>query len=247
MSRAGFSRFLFFTRIHPVCPPQGISFSHSWQFPEAPDIFDSFKHEPPEYRTKVRRLAASPDTPITVVRIHYVKAGCEPQFEAELKQHMDEFTAIPANLGISIFRPGKYHDGVYRIVYKFASQKELDRWHTSPTYLAWLAIEKNLTIAPPRTELLTGLETWFTLPGQNVLKPPTKARQAVVTWIAALPVSIIISLLTGPFLDNQPFLVQKVVFLTLLVVLLTWVVMPLATRIFFRYLYPAETLPSGAD
>jgi antibiotic biosynthesis monooxygenase (ABM) superfamily enzyme len=68
-----------------------------------------------------------------------------------------------------------------------------------------------------------------------------------VTWIAALPVSIIISLLTDPFLDNQPFLVQKVVFLTLLVVLLTWVVMPLATRLFFRYLYPTETLPSGAD
>jgi hypothetical protein len=196
----------------------------------------------------VTQLAATPDEPITVVRIHYVKADCEPQFEAELKKHMYEFDAIPANLGISIFRPGKYHDGVYRIVYKFASQAELDRWHASPTYLAWLETEKNLTIAPPRTEVLSGLETWFALPGQqNVLKPPTKARQAVVTWIAALPVSIIISILTGPFLDNQPFLVQKVVFLSLLVVLLTWVVMPLATLIFARWLYPAETLPSGAE
>jgi len=195
----------------------------------------------------VTQLAATPDAPITVVRIHYVKAGCEPQFEAELKKHMDEFTAIPANLGISIFRPGKYHDGVYRIVYKFASQAELDRWHASPTYLSWLATEKDLTIAPPRTELLTGLETWFTLPGQNVLKPPTKARQAVVTWVAALPVSIIISILTGPFLDAEPLIIQKAVFVALLVILLTWVVMPLATRLFFRYLYPAETLPAGAE
>jgi antibiotic biosynthesis monooxygenase (ABM) superfamily enzyme len=195
----------------------------------------------------VRRLAESPDAPITVVRIHYVKAGCESQFEAELKKHMATFTAIPANLGISIFRPGKYHDGVYRIVYKFASQKELDKWHASPTYLSWMATEKDLTIAPPRTELLSGLETWFTLPGQNVLKPPTKARQAVVTWIAALPVSIIISILTGPFLDSEPLVIQKAVFIALLVVLLTWVVMPLATRLFFRYLYPAETLSAGAD
>jgi len=181
------------------------------------------------------------------VRIHYVKDGCELQFEAELKKHMNEFTAIPANLGVSIFRPGKYHDGVYRVVYKFASQKELNRWHASPTYRAWLEAEENLTIAPPRTEVLTGLETWFTLPGQNVLKPPTKARQAVVTWIAALPVSIIISLVTGPFLDPRPFLVQKVVFVTLLVALLTWVVMPLATRLFARWLFPAECLPSGAE
>jgi uncharacterized protein len=194
----------------------------------------------------VRRLA-SPDEPITVVRIHYVKAGCEPQFEAELKKHMAEFTAIPANLGITIFRPGKYHDGVYRIVYKFASKAELDTWHASPTYLSWLASEQQLTIAPPRTEVLSGLETWFTLPGQqNVLAPPSKARQALVTFICALPVSILISILTGPFLDTEPFLVQKTVFIALLVIILTWAVMPLATRIFFRYLYPGETLPAGA-
>jgi hypothetical protein len=191
----------------------------------------------------VRRLVVSSDEPITVVRIHYVRAGCEPQFEAELKKHMGEFTSLPANLGISIFRPGKYHDGVYRLVYKFASRDALDQWHASPTYLAWLATEKKLTIAPPRTEVLTGLETWFALPGQNILKPPTKSRQAVVTWIAALPVSIIISIITGPFLDPQPFLVQKVVFVTLLVVLLTWIVMPLATQLFARWLFPAETLP----
>ena len=160
---------------------------------------------------------------------------------------MDEFAALPANLGISIFRPGTYHDGVYRIVYKFTSREALDQWHLSPAYRAWMVTEQKLTIAPPRMEVLTGLETWFTLPGQNVLKPPTKARQAVVTWIAALPVSVVISLITNPFLDDQPFLVQKVVFVTLLVALLTWIVMPLATQLFARWLFPAENLPSGAE
>jgi uncharacterized protein len=190
----------------------------------------------------VRRLAAPSDEPITVVRVHYVKAGCEAQFEAELKKYMAAFTALPANLGITIFRPGPYQDGVYRIVYKFASQAELDRWHATPAYHAWITSEQQLAIAPPRTETLSGLETWFTLPGQQtVLTPPTRARQALVTWIAALPVSIVISILTGPFLDNEPFLVQKVVFITLLVVILTWAVMPLATRIFFRFLYPGES------
>jgi hypothetical protein len=205
----------------------------------------SGKHQ--QYPDRVTRLAASPDTPITVVHIHYVKEGCEPQFEAEIKKHMSEFSSMPGNLGVSIFRPGKYHDGVYRVVYKFASQEDLDRWHASPPYLTWMKTEEKLTIAPSQMKVLTGLETWFTLPGQNVLKPPTKARQAVVTWIAALPVSIIISLITNPFLDSQPFLVQKVVFVTLLVVLLNWVVMPLATQLFAQWLFPSENHSSGAD
>ena len=192
-------------------------------------------------------LAVPPDTPVTVVRIHYVKQGCEPQFEAEINNLMYLFSEIPGNLGISIFRPGKYHDGVYRLVFKFASRGDLDRWHATPEYLTWLDTERKLTIAPPGTQVITGLETWFTLPGQNVLKPPTKARQAAVTWIAALPVSIFISLVTGPFLDGEPFLVQKVVFVTLLVVILTWAVMPFVSRIAARWLYPPETMPTGTE
>jgi uncharacterized protein len=192
-------------------------------------------------------MAASPDKPITVVRIHYVKEGCEPQFEREVKKIMEEFSAITANLGVSIFRPGKHHDGVYRVVYKFASREELDQWHTSPSYLAWMETENQLTIAPPRTEVLTGLETWFTLPGQHILKPPSKSRMAAVTWVAVLPVSIIISLITDPFLDTRSFLIQKLVFVSLLVPLLTWVVMPLATQVFSRWLFTQETLSSTAE
>lgn len=186
-------------------------------------------------------LAETHDAPVTVVRIHYVRDGCELPFETELKALSDAFGSVPGNRGFSIFRPGTYHDGVYRIVYQFASRETLDEWHRSPVYRAWLERERRLTIAPPETKVISGLETWFTLPGQKVVRPPTKFRQAVVTWCAALPVSILISLITGPFLDDQPFLVQKVVFVTLLVLLLTWIVMPYMSRFFMGFLYPPET------
>jgi antibiotic biosynthesis monooxygenase (ABM) superfamily enzyme len=80
-----------------------------------------------------------------------------------------------------------------------------------------------------------------------VVKPPTKARQAVVTWFAVLPVSIAISLATDPFLDDAPFLIQKMVFVTLLVSLLTWVVMPVVSRIAAPFLYPPEDQGSGEE
>lgn len=200
--------------------------------------FGSFIPDCPEQPYRMNAPAESPHAPVTIVRIHYVKEGCEQQFEEELKRLEAPFSNVPGNLGFLVFRPGNARDGVYRIVYKFASQEPLDAWHNSPEYRAWQETERILTIAPPGTRTLSGLETWFTLPGQNVLKPPTKARQAVVTWCAALPVSIVISLLTGPFLDGEPFLVQKVVFVTLLVVLLTWVVMPWISRVAAGFLYP---------
>jgi antibiotic biosynthesis monooxygenase (ABM) superfamily enzyme len=73
-----------------------------------------------------------------------------------------------------------------------------------------------------------------------VLKPPTRARQAVVAGWAALLVAIIISLITGPFLDGEPFLVQKIVFVTLFVVILTWGVMPWMSRVASGYLYVGD-------
>lgn len=191
--------------------------------------------------------AESQDAPVTVVRIHYVRDGCEEQFETELKTLTDAFARVPGNRGFTIFRPGSYHDGVYRIVYQFASRAPLDEWHRSPVYRAWLERERRLTIAPPETKAISGLETWFTLPGQKVVRPPTKLCQAVVTWCAVLPVSIFISLVTGPFLDDQPFLVQKVVFVTLLVTLLTWIVMPFMSRVLAGYLYPPEPRLPGEN
>jgi uncharacterized protein len=191
---------------------------------------------------RVMTLADSPSNPITVVRIHYVKEGCEPQFEAELRKLMAVFSALPANLGITIFQPGKHHDGVYRVVYKFASKEELDRWHTSPTYLAWLETERGLTIAPPRMEVLTGLETWFTLPGQHVVKPPKRFKQAVISWIAVFPLTYIIALCINPLVGSQDLIVQKFISATILIPILAWAAMPALTKVFANWLYEAEEM-----
>gem|GEM_PF-4946986 len=74
--------------------------------------------------------------------MHYVRDGCEARFENELHALMKEFGAVPANLGVTAFRPGLHRDGVYRIVYKFSSRNAIDAWHDSPTYRMWLETKK---------------------------------------------------------------------------------------------------------
>ncbi|WP_281034216.1 hypothetical protein [Methanoplanus limicola] len=43
-------------------------------------------------------------------------------------------------------------------------------------------------MAPPRTYKIDDPETWFTLPGNIVMKPPGKERQYFITWLAIWPI-----------------------------------------------------------
>jgi antibiotic biosynthesis monooxygenase (ABM) superfamily enzyme len=73
---------------------------------------------------------------------------------------------FPGYLGIEIFRPTPGHGGEYRTVYRFNSSAHLHAWLDSPERAAWLARAEPHAARPTRTQVLTGLERWFTLPAQ---------------------------------------------------------------------------------
>lgn len=76
---------------------------------------------------------------------------------------------------------------------------------------------------------LTGLEAWFDLPPDASLPP--RRRMAVLTWIGIWPlVSVVLWFLT-PHLMALPFLVRTAVNSVVLVLAMTYVVMPWLVRI----------------
>ena len=65
---------------------------------------------------------------------------------------------------------------------------------------------------------------------------PPRYKLAVVSWLGAYPVITLILGALGPVMEGWPLFVRTLVVSGLMVVALTWVVLPLLTRLFRGWL-----------
>ena len=63
-------------------------------------------------------------------------------------------------------------------------------------------------IGPAHTSFVTGLETWFTLPGHPGASPPPPYKMALLTWITIFPLITAIVVVTGPLLGGLPLVLR---------------------------------------
>ena len=91
-----------------------------------------------------------------------------------------------------------------------------------------------------RTQFLTGLESWFTLPGQASAAPPPAYKMAVLTWVTIFPLITLVVVVSAPLIGGLPLAARLAVTTLVTVTLMTWVVMPRVTRLMRRWLYPGR-------
>lgn len=174
---------------------------------------------------------------ITVCITRTVKPGCEAAFERALHDFVQRSLSLPGQMGVHIMRPAPGSGSrEYGIIRKFASRDSLAEFRTSPEYLEWNALASDLTEGTGRTEELTGLESWFTLPGAPLRALP-KWKMAFATFLGVFPTAAILNLTLGPAIRPWPFILSSAVFNAAMVALLTWVVMPLITRALHGWLH----------
>ncbi len=140
------------------------------------------------------------------------------------------------HLGANIIlptHPGDY----YRIVFKFDSMRHYVAWEGSTIREKWMQRYAEVELEPQEIEILSGLETWFTLPGQEALVPPPKYKMFLVTWLSIFCLTLLMSYSVRPFLGDLPLLLQVAVSTLILVALMTYVVMPNISRLLKRWLY----------
>jgi antibiotic biosynthesis monooxygenase (ABM) superfamily enzyme len=63
---------------------------------------------------------------------------------------------------------------------------------------------------------------------------------AIVTLLGVFPTSLLLGETVGRWMVGWPLLLRSLVFASLMVALLTWVVMPLLTRILHNWFYPED-------
>src|SRR5262249_59895095 len=145
-------------------------------------------------------LPAGAAGPVTATVTRRVKPGHEDAYEQFLAGISGAAKAFPGYLGEEVFRPAGT-GGEYRIVYRFDSPAHLRGWLDSAERAAWLQRAERHVAGPMRTQFLTGLESWFTLPTQPGTPPPPY-KMAVLTWVTMFPLLTLVVGVSRPLIGT---------------------------------------------
>jgi hypothetical protein len=166
--------------------------------------------------------------PIHVAITRRIKPGCEREFETALKDFFARSLAHSGVHGAAMLVPPPGSGSMeYGIIRSFANAAERDVFYASPLYLEWKQRIAPLSEGEPEARELHGLEAFFR---QNGSALPPRWKMAFATYLGVVPVVMGLALTLGPLIRGWNFVLNSFVFNACVVVLLTWVVMPLITR-----------------
>ncbi|ULG68310.1 antibiotic biosynthesis monooxygenase [Marinobacterium sediminicola] len=180
----------------------------------------------------------SAETAVTVVISRRVIKGQEDQFEQLSSEMTYRASRYPGYLGADLFRPASPNDPEYRIIFKFADEPSLAAWQASTERAEILEQIEPLLVTPSKVETMSGIVNWFTLPGHNPVKPPPKARMTFVSWLALYPTVTLIFFLFGDLLAQIPLLLRTLIVTAVVMVAMSYLLMPRFTRWFAFWLFP---------
>jgi len=176
--------------------------------------------------------------PLTVVVSRRVRRGEQSAFEQLSSQMTERAANFPGYLGATMFRPSSPDDPEYRIVFKFRDRETLTAWEESEERAELLEQIESLLVQPSEREVTSGIVTWFTLPGQNPVQPPPKWKMTLVSWLALYPAVTLVFVLFGDLLGQVPLLLRTMLVTVVVMVLMSYILMPRMTRWFSFWLFP---------
>jgi uncharacterized protein len=171
--------------------------------------------------------------PLTVIVTWRIRQGCEPEFEAWRREISAAALSFPGHMGIDVIPPGA-NRGEYVVVFRFDTYQHLRDWQESDTRRDLLKKAEPFKESEPSYHMESGLEYWFAPPG--IPASPPRWKMALVTVLGVWPVSTLVSRLLNPLIGNLPSPLQSLFVTVGIVILLTWVVMPVLVRIFRSWL-----------
>jgi antibiotic biosynthesis monooxygenase (ABM) superfamily enzyme len=187
--------------------------------------------------------------PVTVIVKRIVKKDKIKEFEEWLSGISKEVSRQEGSMGIDIIRPNPTTNNKFKleyvVIFRFNSYDNLAKWEKSRIRNEWLQNGRKLVEADPDVQKLTGLEFWFTPYFKDEsspmipLNPPPRYKMVIVTIpiISILLMTLVpqIHILTGML--SIPFPVRLVIALTITVLLMTYVIMPLLTKLLKSWLF----------
>ena len=176
--------------------------------------------------------------PIHIAITRRVRPGREAEFKEALREFFQTSFAHTGVLGANMLVPPPGSDSrEFGILRTFRTEKERDEFYNSPLFKAWDERARALTEGEPEYRELHGLEAWFRSP----TNPPPRWKMALVTLCGVLPASLLLNLTVAGWLHEAPLVLRALVISALMVMMLTWILMPLLTKLFKPWLHANRT------
>jgi antibiotic biosynthesis monooxygenase (ABM) superfamily enzyme len=183
--------------------------------------------------------------PVTVIVKRIAKKNKIKEFEEWLSGISKEVSRQAGSMGIDIIRPtDKESKPEYVIIFRFNNYNNPIKWENSSTRNEWLQRGRELVQTDPDVQKLTGLEFWFTpySTKSSSLVPlilPPRYKMVIVT----IPVISFLLLTLVPqihFVTEMlfiPYSIRFVIAITITVILMTYLIMPLLTKLLRPWLF----------
>jgi len=175
--------------------------------------------------------------PVTVIISRRVKPGRFREFEEWISGISRVTAQFKGYYGVNIIPPSDPGNTEYVVIFRFDNYKNLKRWEDSPIRSEWLERSVDLTEGDAYIRKLGGLEYWFRLPDNPLITPPPRYKMIVVTFIALFPAIILVSSVLDPLLNPLPELLRLAIALICTLIIMTYGIMPLMTRLLAFWLY----------
>ncbi len=174
----------------------------------------------------------------TVVLNRRLRPGQEDAFRAWIQGFDAAMAAFPGFVSGQVVPPvqGAQEDWVF--LYAFDTPLNLRTWLESDTRREWLAKAENMVASQGPLQLVSGLEQLFGLLSPSVAPPPPVWKVATSVLVGLYPVTLLNMYYLTPLLKPLPLPLRALVSTGIMVILMTWVVMPAVTRLLKPWLYP---------
>lgn len=185
-------------------------------------------------------MAAGPpaaDAGVTVTIARHVAPGRETDFEQWSEELTRASSRFPGYLGSGLLRPIAVGQP-WHAVFRFDTAEHLAAWEDAPVRRALLQSGTDF-IERTAVHRISGLETWFALPGRTAPAPP-KWKMFLVSVAGIFTLQLAMNLALEPV--DLPVALRVAIIAVAVTALMTWLVMPRAALLLENWLYaPTRT------
>jgi antibiotic biosynthesis monooxygenase (ABM) superfamily enzyme len=176
---------------------------------------------------------------VTQIISRRVKPERQAEYETWLKDRlMPALSGFPGYEGVTILRPGETPSKEYVIIQRWRDYDHLCAWGESELRREVLAASEAMSVRPPSRRRETGLEVWFQLPGEGMMKPPPRYKMFILIWMVIAPLSLIVNWALGPALIKLglPLIPAGYLKAGIITAIMTYLAMPWARKLLAKWL-----------